>query len=102
MGARKRELEKKNESQGSETIRIAGVIEKIRDSVVSIYDRLHSIKLGPDLNGPPSSTTIDLDKDSVVDILDRLKERTCALQGLVSESHLQCCTAIRPSLFAPQ
>ena len=82
------ELEKKNESQGSETIRIAGVIEKIRDSVVSIYDRLHSIKLGPDLNGPPSSTTIDLDKDSVVDILDRLKERTCALQGLVSQSHL--------------
>lgn len=86
MEAKKIELEKKNESQGSETIRIAGVIEKIRDSVVSIYDRLHSTKLGPDLNGPPSSTTIDLDKDSVVDILDRLKERTSALHRLVSES----------------
>ena len=59
------------------------MIEKIRDSVVSIYERLHSTKLGPDLKEPPSSTAIDLDNDSVVDILDRLRERTSALHKLV-------------------
>ena len=84
--AKETELENKTERLKSETIRTAAVIEKIRDSVVSIYDRLHSTKLGPDLNGPPSSTAIDLDKDSVVDILDRLRERTTALHQLVCES----------------
>merc|ERR1711937_178135 len=83
--AKETELEEKTECLKSEAIRTAAVIEKIRDSVVSIYERLHSTKLGPDLNGPPSSTAIDLDNDSVIDILDRLRERTSALHKLVFE-----------------
>ena len=83
MQAKKSELEEKTRSQKTETVRAAAVIEKIRDSVGAIYSRLHSTKLGPDLDGPPSSTAIDLDRDLVVDILNRLIERTASLQQQV-------------------